>query len=365
MILCSLKKFVYSKYLLYRYLTGDTKQYYDGDKKSKLQMLKDHIKWELKENDFNTMYYAMGLNLTGNKSSDYIGRKEFLEIKDRVEDNLKIFYGLSSFDYDVITKDKFYSTSILEANGIPCVRNTGLILNDRILFRDGSSKSISYLNELTEPFVLKNISLEAGEGVFVCEKYGDYILINNLQKRYEEIAQSLKNSVWVLQNRIKTHEYISKINNTALNTTRIVTVLGQGKPVYLGGFQAFATDGAKTDSWSSNSIYVGINVENSSLRQYGFTNLSDERAGLIYKHPNSRVEFADYHLPFLQDSVTLCCRAHSIFYNNFVIGWDVAITDNGPLIVEANEKPGMNVVQCVSGGLRKKILGFADYYLKM
>jgi hypothetical protein len=44
---------------------------------------------------------------------------------------------------------------------------------------------------------------------------------------------------------------------------------------------------------------------------------------------------------------------------NFVIGWDVAITDEGPMIVEANEKPGMNVVQCLDGGLRRRIEALA------
>jgi len=42
----------------------------------------------------------------------------------------------------------------------------------------------------------------------------------------------------------------------------------------------------------------------------------------------------------------------------------VAITDSGPLIIEANEKPGMNVAQALNGGLRQKIVERADKILK-
>lgn len=359
-----LKQFIYNKYLLYLYIKGDTKQYFKGGNKSKFQMLKELILWELKENDFNNMYYAMGLNLKDNKSSEFFGRKEFLRVKNKVEKKLKKNYGLSAFDYDIITKDKFYSSSILEANGIPSIKNIGLLLNDLILFKDGSSSSISYLKELPESFILKNVSLEAGEGVFVCEKSDDKFVVNNQKMAFEEIVRLLKGGIWVLQNKIRSHEIIRKINNTALNTTRIVTILNDGKPEYLGGFQAFATDNATTDSWSSNSIYVGIDIENSCLKEYGFTNLSDKRDGLISEHPNSNIKFADYNIPFLRESVLLCIRAHSIMYNNFVVGWDVAITDNGPLIVEANEKPGMNVVQCTSKAVKSKLYECAHFYFQ-
>ena len=31
-----------------------------------------------------------------------------------------------------------------------------------------------------------------------------------------------------------------------------------------------------------------------------------------------------------------------------VVGWDVAITDEGPLIIEGNRRPGMDIVQVAS-----------------
>jgi glutathione synthase/RimK-type ligase-like ATP-grasp enzyme len=64
-------------------------------------------------------------------------------------------------------------------------------------------------------------------------------------------------------------------------------------------------------------------------------------------------------IPFIKESVKLCINAHRLLYFNFIIGWDVAITDEGPMIVEANEKPGLNIAQCIDGGLGEKIIKHA------
>ena len=47
-----------------------------------------------------------------------------------------------------------------------------------------------------------------------------------------------------------------------------------------------------------------------------------------------------------------------------IIGQYIAITDDGPIIVEANVKPGMNAVQCVDGGLMHKFKNIGKNNLK-
>jgi hypothetical protein len=50
-------------------------------------------------------------------------------------------------------------------------------------------------------------------------------------------------------------------------------------------------------------------------------------------HPDTGVRFEGHAVPFYEEAVALCRR--------FLIGWDVAITPRGPLILEPNLFPGL------------------------
>lgn len=359
-----IKKILYNFLLTFRYVRGEVKHYHSGMGKSKFRILLDLISWYSREHEFNKMYYAWGLNISNKQQEHYIGRREFLKIKNRVEKLLKKQCGCPELNYDVITKDKFYANSIFKANGVPCIPNVAVIFNSKIVFPESQVKGLDAIFGLKDTFFVKNTVLEAGDGVLTCRIMDDQIMVNDDLVSLKTFTNKLQNKTWVVQDQFHSHQDIKKLNPTALNTTRIVTIMNGTEPEYLTGFQAFATNNATTDSWSKNSVYVGIDVENLCLKEFGFYNLDVKDKSLVTEHPDSHIKFKDYKLPYLKEAVELCIRAHNLLFFNFVIGWDVAITDEGPFIVEANEKPGMNAVQCIDAGLRNAIRQHADKYLK-
>ena len=264
------KQLLYNQLLTIRYVLGHTKKYHEGKKKSKLVILRDLLAWQFREGEFNNMYYAIGIERKGIAQSDYIGRKTFLKIKAKVEKVLKTRAGSERIVYDVITKDKFYANSILKANAIPCILNTALISGCSLIFPDGRKKELKYILDFKEPFFIKNITLEAGEGVLFCKACKEAIEVNSKSINFNEFKNLLRDKIWVIQDQYHSHEVLKKINATALNTTRIVTIYTGKIPEYLCGFQGFAIGRAKTDSWSHGSVYVGINVENESLGRTWF-----------------------------------------------------------------------------------------------
>lgn len=314
------------------------------------------LTWQFKEGEFNALYYAMGLDLIGRNPSEYIGRRNLLKIKYRNESNLLHRAGSQTVNYDVVTKDKFYANSILSANGIPVIETLALISESHLIYPNREVADINTIAEFTSPFFVKSLILEAGEGNYVCQKVNNQIKVNGELKNMVEFVKFLGNGKWVIQKKYSSHSSLQRINSSALNTTRIVTVMSPGGPVYLCGFQGFATGGATSDSWQHGSIYVGIDVENTCLKGVGITSVQDKREGTMTKHPDSGILFKGYKIPYLKEAITLCIEAHRLFYFSFIIGWDVAITDDGPLILEANERPGMNVAQALDGGMKKRIL---------
>ena len=352
----SIKILLYSFLQIIPYAKGNKKLYFHGSEKSFAKKIIELLLWIVRDKQFNYNYYAFGLNLKNKKLNSYIGRTEFLKLKNQTEQLLRKKKGAENLSYDVITKDKFVSYAYFSANSIPCVPVMGLVSKDQIIFTNGKTGQIKELFEIKYEFVLKNIVLEAGDGFILCKPFNnEKLIINQQETSLQQLRTTIGNDQWVLQQKVQSHGTICKINNTALNTTRIVTILNGKEAIFIGGFQSFATGGETIDSWSKGSIYVGFDPNKSVLIGPGYYHPEIDDKSLAVQHPDTGISFDDFQIPFLKESVELCLRAHCLLYNHFVIGWDVVITDAGPLILEANEKPGMNAVQCVEGGLRHKI----------
>ena len=55
------------------------------------------------------------------------------------------------------------------------------------------------------------------------------------------------------------------------------------------------------------------------------------------------------NLPFWPEVLALARRAHSVFNQRLVAGWDIAILADGPVLVEGNSAPDTDIHQRVSG----------------
>lgn len=322
-------------------------------------ILWDWLKWLAREHEFNHFYYAYGLAKRYKRQKDYFGRRSLLNIIQLAEDVIlkghmgKQYHG--HFSYQMITKDKFVAQSCLKAFEIQCIPVIGLVIDGKFITTEGFS-DISKFTSLGE-FVLKCVSSESSEGVFFCKVSDDsVVLINNIPYRFIEFQQFIERQIFVVQPVIKSHEVIRKINDTALNTTRIVTIRKGLDIIYLGGFQSFATGNSRSDNWSHSAVYVGFNPENNVLLGKGYFHPSIRKPYIIDAHPDSGIRFDGYQIPYLREAVELCIKAHRVFYNHFLLGWDIAITDEGPIVVEVNERPGMNAMQVINGGLKSTIM---------
>jgi len=345
---------VFKKIILYS--LGRASKYYQGNEKSGFRKFVDLTLHFFKTGEFNTMYYAFGLNLSGSKPSDFIGKKQLNRIVLKRNTSLRRNGTQANIrGYDILTGDKFYLSSILKSQGLPVVDNIGLVVQGQFIDRKGNVYPIEQVLQLQMPVLFKNTRLEYNEGLLLMEHDTDGFFVNKRKVSKQALLKHFSGQPWVVQDICRSSAEIRKINDTALNTTRIVTLFNQGRPQYLTGFQAFATNAELTDSWGKRAVYVGFDPVSQTLREYGFYHPYMKPDGITDHHPDSQVYFKGYRIPGLASAVKLCMDAHRYLYYTCLIGWDVAITDDGPKILEANEKPGMNAVQCVDGGLRNKL----------
>jgi hypothetical protein len=69
------------------------------------------------------------------------------------------------------------------------------------------------------------------------------------------------------------------------------------------------------------------------------------RLGWLDHHPTTGARITGMKLPYWDSLRSLVTRAHSTVRGAVVLGWDVAITPDGPLLIEANGGPGLEIMQ--------------------
>jgi hypothetical protein len=86
--------------------------------------------------------------------------------------------------------------------------------------------------------------------------------------------------------------------------------------------------------------------------QTGVTGLARRgyRGGIVERHPVSGHAFAGFRLPDWVAAKALAKQAHETAFATYrLIGWDVAFTPEGPVLVEGNAKPGVMMPQRAAG----------------
>ena len=77
----------------------------------------------------------------------------------------------------------------------------------------------------------------------------------------------------------------------------------------------------------------------------------------VTAHPDSGCVFENYQLPFYEQAMKQALELHEKLKGITVIGWDIALTSNGPMFIEGNDNVEMGPLQLSEDrGLKKEYL---------
>lgn len=153
----------------------------------------------------------------------------------------------------------------------------------------------------------------------------------------------------VFQEALTTHKKILELSPTkALNCVKISTyfrkdnsVLVQLAFIKLGGENSIVDNiGGK----AGGGIAVPIDLETGKLKDIGYKEVGSTLR--VYKIPHTGNSFNGFEVPFFQEAVELAKQAHAACFKELRhIGWDIGITNDGPVIVEGNSGADMFAAQ--------------------
>ena len=163
----------------------------------------------------------------------------------------------------------------------------------------------------------------------------------------------------ILQPRIVNHAALEPLNNGALSTVQILTCLDEyGQPEVVGAAMRMAIDGNHVvDNLHAGGIAAAVDIDAGTLGPASDLG-ADASFGWVERHPATGAQILGTQLPMWEDVKDFAVRAHGAFADRVIVGWDIAITPEGPVLVEGNGAPDLDIMQrFVRHGLMAARLG--------
>jgi len=165
----------------------------------------------------------------------------------------------------------------------------------------------------------------------------------------------------LLEEYIVQHDEVSKIYPYSVNTIRIHTMNdGENVQIFLKPKMRLGAKGSVVDANSEKGSYrMRLNWDGTVEMAIRLDKWSYARQAK--KHLDTGVAFEDVRIPYLDEVIDLVKEAATYFPELPYIGWDVAITPSGPVIVEGNYISGaFNTYQvinylCHGVGIKKEL----------
>lgn len=258
-------------------------------------------------------------------------------------------------DYPIVDVECCMPAIIVQKARSQLNGKAGLVLDDKVQFFNALRETeiptpkilfiVAKDGTITDPTgesVLSDEQVQAltqanGGELFVKQRAGSSGVGARLFRGGAEEIASLRNDdrAYIAQEKIPQHPALNALNASSVNTLRIVTFRHQGETTFPAACIRIGRAGKVVDNGAQGSVGAHVDVETGKLGKYGRTVLVFG-TDIVTRHPDSGVEFLDYQMPFWPEVRQCLDTAARAFEHIPTIGWDVAITPTGPVIVEAN-----------------------------
>ncbi len=160
------------------------------------------------------------------------------------------------------------------------------------------------------------------------------------------VADASRYQSLIIQPRLVNHPELRRLTPNGLCTVRALTCRNErgGFELTHAVFRMPVRTDAAVDNFHAGGLAAPIALADGRLGRATSLALSPG-AGWHEAHPTTGGRILDYRLPFWASVVALVTRAHELFPDLVALGWDVAILEDGPCLVEVNKGPDVDLIQ--------------------
>lgn len=320
----------------------------DPNRKGWLVIIKEAIDYSLHKKELPYFYFVRFLY-----RKDVKNYKDFLSSKE--VDKITLSKKLHHPAYASILRNKLFFAFHAEDNQLPVPEflgyNLGNIFNDRHttikLKRDELPQFFKQILEVNkcDKIILKSLTDQGGDNVFFLTK-------DDLEHKLNVMGDVFFQSDMLYQRCLSQHKTLNMIYPHSVNTLRLDSYMDKyGKIHIVSAYMRFGAGGNYLDNTSSGGFFVGVDLSEGTLQKRGLQFMK-YGGGYISKHPDTGFDFGGFKVPYFSESQELVKKSVSCIPDR-LIGWDIAITDTGPVIIEGNDNNSLMGPDLVLQGVLK------------
>ena len=192
---------------------------------------------------------------------------------------------------------------------------------------------------------------QSGIGIERLEKKN----FKTINKMYEYVKEK---NFGVAEEPIIQHKKLSEIYPFSVNCLRVVSLVVNNKVYFPYVIFKTGDKGNFVDNTSRGGMFCPVDIKTGKISNVA----QDYKLDYLEKHPYSNFKFVGFQIPYFKDALDMIKDAAKEVKEVKFIGWDVAITNKGPCIIEGNNYPSYDYWQ-VPGHTPDKI-GILPFYKK-
>ena len=187
---------------------------------------------------------------------------------------------------------------------------------------------------------------------------------DDMRKAYDHLV-SLPDGV--IEGFVKQHPEMNRLTPASVNTIRIVTISSKEEPVTQDGklkdiaYAAVRIGGGSSivDNFHSGGMVAAIDMESGTI----CTDAADMEGNVFPSHPVTGTVFKGFRIPCFDKALKLVSDMVDEKEVEGYIGWDIAISEDGPVLIEVNTRPGAVLLTTPYISERKGMKHLMEKYL--
>lgn len=233
-------------------------------------------------------------------------------------------------EYEILFEDKYVCHQLCMSGQIPVPEFFAYLQP----MGDYKSEITRIIDRINDKIIIKDCRGRGGAGIYLAYREGDKILVRqNLDT--VPLSELIITSPSIVQRYIKQHQELDNFCSS-INTIRTETMLTKDNEVIvLGSFIRFGVKDTFLDNQKLGGLSIGVNLETGAIFDSAMNGIGE----LFYEHPDSGVSFKGFVIPYWDEVLALSEKVQRNFPYFKMLGPDIAITPDGPVIIEINATP--------------------------